>query len=553
MTSFLCRATKTSLAAFLSVVFAGLAIDAQGVRSSGPPPIEVPRDPTATRTRGTLDLRGSVVSATDGTALRGVHVHITGTAQRHVFTDNRGQFSADGLTVGDYYISASKSGYITVHYGQQSGAPGERRRAVKLLDIQPVDGIRIALPRGGVIVGNVVDERGREMVHVPVEVFQWRWNAGRKFLSGVGLIDRTDDRGEFRVFGLQEGQYMVAALPQGGGTDGRQLTVYYPGVFAADAAGVISVRSGLESSGVTLVVPEASKGVVDGRVEKADGGVAANASITLSPHGYGATSASARVAPDGTFRIPSVPPGQYRLTASTGASENEFVSVPLIVTPGTTSVHLTLRRRWSMRGRFIFETGLPAAQLKPPPAIAGIEAWDDFAAKPSGALRTAVPGWTFELNGLQGSYIVRPMAPTGWYVKRLMLRETDITDKPIDVINEDVNGIEVHLTQKTTALLGVLFRQADGVIDEAVIVFAQDSRLWGPGTRYVVTSRPDQSGAYAFKGLPPGDYSVIAVKGLPLGEETNPDVLRSVQERAVRVSLQDGQTVELNLAANAKN
>src|SRR5207253_5531571 len=93
--------------------------------------------------------------------------------------------------------------------------------------------------RGGVIVGRVTVELGNPMVRVAVFTLFFPPGNGRAQRNGGGA--QTDDLGQFRLFGLQAGDYTVVAEARGNTyappnappeTEAdRQgfVTTYYPG------------------------------------------------------------------------------------------------------------------------------------------------------------------------------------------------------------------------------------------------------------------------------------------------------------------------------------
>jgi hypothetical protein len=132
---------------------------------------------------------------------------------RMTMTDARGRFSVASLRAGRYYVTASKPGYVTVTYGQQrvnsQGTPiplgdGETRN------------IAMQLPRGGVITGMVLDERGEPAVNASVRVMRFMPGAGERRPQQTGG-DNTDDRGIYRVHSLQPGDYAVCATYRASG------------------------------------------------------------------------------------------------------------------------------------------------------------------------------------------------------------------------------------------------------------------------------------------------------------------------------------------------
>ena len=72
---------------------------------------------------------------------------------RGVLTDDTGVFDLTELPAGRYTLTVSKSGFVSLSYGQrrplQAGTP------LQLADGEQLKGIQFQLPRGGVIAGRV--------------------------------------------------------------------------------------------------------------------------------------------------------------------------------------------------------------------------------------------------------------------------------------------------------------------------------------------------------------------------------------------------------------
>jgi protocatechuate 3,4-dioxygenase beta subunit len=128
-------------------------------------------------------------------------------------TDASGRFRLTGLRAGRYFVTASKPGFMSITYGQRransAGTP------VPLADGETRD-ITIQLPRGGVITGMVLDERGEPVINANVRVMRFMQAGGERRTTQVGG-DNTDDRGIYRVHSLQPGDYAVCASFRGSG------------------------------------------------------------------------------------------------------------------------------------------------------------------------------------------------------------------------------------------------------------------------------------------------------------------------------------------------
>ena len=162
-------------------------------------------------------LSGRVVSL-DGTPIARavVLVYRTSVPAREVETDARGRYRIDRLSAGEYTVEARKWGFESRQYGQDRMVAArssgiDKRVAVK--NGQAVDSIDVMLARGGAIAGTIVDEFGEPAQDVAVSALQLRVIAGHpRWIRAAALgSSRTDDRGQYRLFGLLPGTYVVQA------------------------------------------------------------------------------------------------------------------------------------------------------------------------------------------------------------------------------------------------------------------------------------------------------------------------------------------------------
>src|SRR6185503_1762361 len=75
------------------------------------------------------------------------------------------------------------------------------------------------LPRGSVIAGHVSDEDGDPMPGANVRVMRYQYLQGDRRLTPAGNA-QTDDKGQYRVWGLMPGDYYVSAVARSVGGRG---------------------------------------------------------------------------------------------------------------------------------------------------------------------------------------------------------------------------------------------------------------------------------------------------------------------------------------------
>ena len=61
------------------------------------------------------------------------------------------------------------------------------------------------------ITGRITDEFGDAVTDVQVQAMRYQFTSGERRLVNVGRKSMTDDLGQFRIFGLMPGEYLVRA------------------------------------------------------------------------------------------------------------------------------------------------------------------------------------------------------------------------------------------------------------------------------------------------------------------------------------------------------
>jgi hypothetical protein len=189
---------------------------------------------------GTSSLSGTITAADTGRPIRGANVNVNATigtppssgplagnaigtlgrgratvnttsafVSRQAVTDGSGRFSIERLPAGSYNVSASRQQFLNTNYGQRK--PGGQGTLVVVGESQNVN-ISLALMHGGSISGTVFGDAGDPQPQTQVSAWRIVMNNGVKQVQQNNQV-QTDDRGMYRLFGLQPGDYFVAATP----------------------------------------------------------------------------------------------------------------------------------------------------------------------------------------------------------------------------------------------------------------------------------------------------------------------------------------------------
>jgi len=577
------------------VVMTGLVLIAAGGRALSQGVVrDTPAQPSGKPAASSGRIAGRVLGADNGRPIIRALVGLTAPelpGGRSVLTDNSGAFEFIGLPAGRYTLTASKAGYVRLSFGQrrplQAGTP------LQLGDGQDLKAVDFRLPRGSAITGHVYDENGDPLPGAAVRAGRYQYGQGMRQLVPAGTA-QTDDRGEYRVWGLNPGEYYISAIarnpgvPPGRGSaaptgpgvlrwgrgapaaDGRDdldheayAPTYFPGVPSVNEARPVTVGLASELTGIDFNVLLVRASRISGLVTNADGSPASAGNVNLIPEGArGRTggplggSFGSRIQDGGAFSLVNVPPGRYVLRARGDGPRlrdgdyvpPQFALLPLAVTGDIDDLHVALGMGATISGTVTFQG---SRSTQPPQVnqfriIASLV--DRSEMGPNSTARIEQDG-TFLLVGIPaGALWLRAQAPGNWSLKSAVLDGRDTIDAPFEVGPGDkITGVDVTFTDRQSEIIGtVTDTQGLAATEYTVLAFPTDSTLWRPQARQIVTARPDQTGTFQLRGLPPGDYYVATIDPAEQGEWFEPAFLDQHRAGAARLTLGDGDVKQQN-------
>jgi uncharacterized protein (DUF2141 family) len=175
------------------------------------------RDVPVTPVAGDAQLAGRVMSGdASPMPVRRAIVSIAGGAlesARAAITDDEGRFTFTSLPAGSYSISAKKAAWLPAESGaSRPGRPGSRIA----LAAGEKRTVAVTMFRGAAISGVLRHPSGAPLAGVNVYALPAR--ALREGDRGQSEAVLTNDRGEFRIYGLSPGEYVITAVPAPGGS-----------------------------------------------------------------------------------------------------------------------------------------------------------------------------------------------------------------------------------------------------------------------------------------------------------------------------------------------
>jgi beta-lactamase regulating signal transducer with metallopeptidase domain len=204
------------------------------------------------------------------------------TARYSAMADANGRFTIKDVAPGQYTLEAEQQGFFDI--------PGRQT----LANVDPAKPANVSVPllAGGTITGRVKNDAGRLLPNANVTAYQITYLNG-KIIPEAQSSQATDDRGEYRMFWLPPGDYVVLADPPsyplsspgnasaiGGPRGGAQppqgpmstpqfMRTFYPRSLTTTDAGIIAVKSGDQLSGMDITVQKAITYKISGDIHAA--------------------------------------------------------------------------------------------------------------------------------------------------------------------------------------------------------------------------------------------------------------------------------------------
>jgi hypothetical protein len=544
----------------------------------------------------TVAIRGRVVDAAGGAPVAAAAVTLTTrdlasraseTALAETTADGRFSFVRPARAATGT-ISVQAVGYLPGYLGQLG--PQDIAAAGLTVDVLGVNGrdLEVRLTREGVISGTVRDRSGQPVAAAEAIAFARRYTgAGWRWMASRPRVERTDDRGAYRIDQLPPGEYVVAIRQR---TPGAQTT-YAPSSPRVTDASVIRIRAGADA----VADVDLDRALPDGRLAgRLTGPSEALAGLTLrlmraddsaEVDPYPLTAESG---PDGRFEFAHVAPGAYRLRGWRFPSQpNAFtaggdfaraltfygpragvaltpppadptwiVDEPVLVeSERPTTIDAVLRPAGRVSGRVRFDGASPPAGDRLPTIPIEVRPADgrDLGQLPQ--TRVEKDG-TFHTAGLPpGDYMifVRPSAAgiSDWTMTSMRVGGREMIGASLP-IQGDVSEVLVTLVDRVTTIAGVVSGARTSADRMRVIVFPQgrterSQYFIVPELRRVKQAFVGADGRFTTTVLP-GDYYVAAVDGEIPDTWMTPEFLERLVSDATAVSVALGDSRQIQVA-----
>jgi hypothetical protein len=451
---------------------------------------------------------GRVVDAGSGEPIRKAAVILRTGPDGGVaaYTNAQGIFRFENLDSGAYTATASRDGYVA-----------DRKAPPTVVTIQPdktESEITLKLVRTGAISGRVIDADGDPAARASVSFGP---------LTGTLSLGptSTNDRGEYRAFGIPPGKYRVVVawsssieapsptpVRLASGEEQTYRPTWYPGTPDRKQAAVVEVTSGADLQGIDIQLVRSHAVRLRGRVI----GLSTAAFVNLRAVDPSTRNGGMAViqGPPGAFEIAAVLPGEYELEVNGLGANGQGPSTNKRITVGESDIEgieLTIGTPQQVTGRLIPPKDRP---LSP--------GWMVFLSR-----REENRGVVSANVAADGSFHLEAVPPGDYEVSAGRFSADADPDTYVSAVregDEDIRDKGLHVGDGAPAPISVLLAADGSAIDLSVV---DDKGAPVPDTSLMLLPdhphgnegfdqrcRTDARGTCTAHGIAPGEYHAFA-------------------------------------------
>ncbi|MEP6921665.1 MAG: carboxypeptidase-like regulatory domain-containing protein [bacterium] len=474
-----------------------------------------------------------------------------GTLAYKAKTDREGKYRITDLTPGVYNVTAAAPAYVLSNRERSNG------ESLVVIGGETIEGVNFDLVRGGAISGKVVDGEGKPVIEQPVYLLSAASPQDQQPRSDTTVPVQTDDRGQFRMFGIAAGRYKVGAGPDDERVFRPALWQAYKQGFYPDHADsanatVLDISEGSDISNINIALHTVQSFSVSGRVIDRETGHPVNGvRFGLRPISADQRSnfsvASTPSNNEGDFTIENVLPGNYgmSLLPPRGSDLRADMGPVEITTQDVTGLVIkTWKGGATVSGVVVIENTEDKAvwsrllQLR----LAGFiqqagppNMWNPATINADGSFAfSGLDSGTFVV-GLSSSY---RSSSEGFRVLRM--ERDGVATRSIEVKNgERISDVRVVLSYGNSTVYGIV------KFDNVSLPSGTSSRvrLWKEGIE-LYPRENDARGNFIIEGIPSGTYELEVSVNIP-------GIRRNVPPAKQQLIISAGATT--NVVINVEN
>jgi hypothetical protein len=479
-------------------------------------------------------------------------------------TDAEGKFRLTNIEPGQYRLVAERSGYVRMEHGARK--PNQPGTPLTLKSGDELKNVELKLVRHAVVTGRITDEDGDPVQGAQVQLMRYTFVRGRRQLMPVSG-GSSNDLGEYRLFGIAPGKYYLSVSHRAGGPFGAMMMrgggrggpggvmppsadqnyapMYFPGTFELDSATLLEIPVGSDMRGVDMRLLRTRTYRVSGRVvaqsEGRRGGMVMLVPKSSAGFGFGDRMAAPWRPNTGTFEIQGVRPGSYNLVVQSFDGQNRMSArVPVEVGEGdVTDVTISPVPGSDLSGvvRVQDKASIDLQSLRVQLSPREMGPFGGFGTSPVQA------DGKFIVNNLTaGQYDISITGLSeNTYVKAVRYGEADALATGVDLSGGSAGLLDVVISPNGAAVSGSV-ADNDGNPKSGATVLLVPTADRHQRLDLYKTANSDQSGAFRFTGVAPGDYLLFALEDHERGAEYDPKYVEQFSSSAEKLSMREAAT-----------
>jgi len=460
-----------------------------------------------------------------------------------------GAFTFRNLAPGRYTISFSRDGFVPQE---------DRKRGITTSGLsitvaagQILKDIALPMIPSPVITGRVVDPKGDPLATALVSAYRRQFSP---FGSQLKIVRKgmTNDLGEFRLFGLNFGDYFVSAgysdrdrvtaagkillSPNVSKPDDGYATLFFDGAEDISRAQAARLAPGIDSTPINMILRDTPRFTIRGQVLP----LASGTKIFLAPKGSDLTEADYFISPNarGEFEVRGVSRGSYLMfaTAEGDVLQSDVVAVN-VVDADIVGIPLTLQQTVEISGGIFIDRSLRSElegmHVKLIRSSTEFDRTIDVPASPGGEFifKHVMPlaGYDIVVEPLPPGNYIRSMTSGGQNI--IYGRSRLIPDQRLQIaIGQATDDLEVHVYDGKDPVPG------------ALVALIPDP-MWRRRPDRYITGVTGEDGNVLLSGVPAGRYKAYAFEQIERGAYYafgyNPAVEMRFADHAVPVTVGD--------------
>ncbi|HEY2016971.1 MAG TPA: carboxypeptidase-like regulatory domain-containing protein [Bryobacteraceae bacterium] len=450
-------------------------------------------------------------------------------------TDAQGHYNLPGID-GRFSVTVSFPGYVPRAAGGGGRAP--------LMDLEPnerLDNFDFELIPGGVITGRVTDQQGTPMDGVLVAVSPASRAADQ---NGPPIIAKTDDRGIYRVFGLETRRYLVFAGAAEWVGSGRPAETYYRDAGDPDRAEPVEVAAARVTSGIDLALKPAPVLRLSGKVAGGNPDDLPHVRIvaaTAAGSPRASVSYSAPVERDAAFSF-DLPAGPYTVTATLQPDGRIIACTKIDLSTNITGLLLQPRRPGRITGRVVFAAG----QHLPPPREIHLHAADGTGVQ-SIEMAARAPEYRFDSGEIvPGIYKLELTSSRIGYVIKVADGSRSAGGETTVAEGTDT-AVEIEMGLDRAQISGIVTRPSGSPVAHAKVAIAAAGRR----PMKIQAIDADQKGRFILTDIVPGEYVLCAWTRIDEFDLDTPEIWQRAGDAVKRVKLMPNAAMDSTLMVAA--